>query len=265
MERVATDILGPLPETERGNKYILIISDYFSKWTESFAIMNQTAATVADILVKEFFCRFGTSNEIHSDQGSNYESALFSEVCKLLDIRKTRTTPLNPKSDGMVERFNRTLEGMLATLVDKNQRNWDLLLPFVMMAYRASEHASTKATPNMLFLGREVSLPIDLVTGLPPQLLPAEGVYASDLREDMTSAHEMARQELKKSAKRQKKQYDKRANTSAYAPGSFVWVFNPAKKKGISPKLQSLWIGPYLVVERLDDFCLLYTSPSPRD
>jgi len=107
MERLAMDILGPLPLTPRGNKFVLVVTDYFTKWTESYVIPNQEATTVAEKLVSEFVCRFGVPREIHSDQGSNFESKVMTAVCKLLDIDKTRTTPLHPQSDGQVERYNR--------------------------------------------------------------------------------------------------------------------------------------------------------------
>ena len=103
MERIATDILGELPETEDGNRYILVVSDYFSKWTESFAMSNMEAETVAKIIVEQVIARFGVPSYIHSDQGRQFESSLFSEMCKMLNIKKTRTTAYHPQSDGMVE------------------------------------------------------------------------------------------------------------------------------------------------------------------
>ena len=95
MERIAVNILGPLPETSRKNKFILVVSDYFTKWTESYPIPNQEANTVAEKLVREFICRFGVPHQLHSDQGINFECKVFTEVCKLLDIEKTHTTPLH--------------------------------------------------------------------------------------------------------------------------------------------------------------------------
>ena len=103
-ERIAIDVMGELPETVNGNKYILVLSDYFTKWTQAFAIKDQTASTVADVLLTHCFNFFGMPRWIHSDQGRNFESELFKELCKLLDIRKTRTTPYHPQSEG-VERF----------------------------------------------------------------------------------------------------------------------------------------------------------------
>ncbi|VEN42942.1 unnamed protein product [Callosobruchus maculatus] len=120
-ERIAIDVAGPFPESEAGNKYIVVI-DYFSKWVEAYALPNQEAATVADALVKDWICRFGVPLELHSDQGRNFESALFQNVCKTLGIRKTRTTALHPQSDGMVERMNRTKRRGLSP---KLQNSWE--------------------------------------------------------------------------------------------------------------------------------------------
>ena len=128
MERIAVDILGELPETEQGNKYILVVSDYFTKWTESYPMPNMEAVTVARLMIEQMICRFGIPRKIHSDQGRQFESQLFSEMCRLLQIEKTRTTPYHPESDGMVERFNRTLCGMLSAYVAENHRDWDIHL-----------------------------------------------------------------------------------------------------------------------------------------
>ena len=134
MERVAIDVLGPFTETNSGNKYILIAMDYFSKWPEACALQNQEAVTVANVLVSQFFSRFGVPAKLHSDQGRNFESLVFREVCTLLGIHKTRTTTLHPQSDVMVERYNRTLEIQLATFVQDHQKDWDLHFPLLLMA-----------------------------------------------------------------------------------------------------------------------------------
>ena len=113
-ERIALDIMGPLPTTESGQKYILVVGDYFTKWTEAFPLPNQEAKTVAEKLVNEVISRFGAPERIHTDQGRNFEAQLFKEMCNLFSIEKTRTTPYHPQSDGMVERMNRTIQNMPA-------------------------------------------------------------------------------------------------------------------------------------------------------
>ena len=97
--------------------------DYLSKWPEAYALPNQEAVTVTNVLVSQFFIRFGVPAELHSDQGRNFESLVFREVCTLLGIRKTRTTALHPQSDGIVERYNRTLVNQLATFVQDHQKD----------------------------------------------------------------------------------------------------------------------------------------------
>ena len=81
MERIALDILAPLPVTLQGSKYILVISDYFTKWTECYVISNQEATTVADKLVNEFISQFGVPRQLHSDQATNFESNVMAEIC----------------------------------------------------------------------------------------------------------------------------------------------------------------------------------------
>ena len=98
MERIAMDVVGPFPESHR---VALVVADYFTKWAEVFPLPNQEASTIAEKLVEEVVCRFGLPWELHTDQGQNFESNLVKEVCQLLGITKIRTTPYNPKSDGV--------------------------------------------------------------------------------------------------------------------------------------------------------------------
>ena len=95
-QRIAIDILGPLPETENQNRYILIIGDYFTKWTEAFPMKNMEASTIAQILMNEFITRYGVPEILHTDQGRNFESSLIKELCHTLGINKTRTSPYHP-------------------------------------------------------------------------------------------------------------------------------------------------------------------------
>ena len=155
MQVVAVDIMGPLPESETGNKYVLVASDYFTKWTEVYAIPNQEATTVAQKLTDEMFCRFSPPEQLHSDQGRQFESRVVHEVCKLLKIRKTKTTPYHPQCDGQVERFNRTLLDMLATTTRENAFDWENQIRKVCMAYNTSVHSSTGFTPFFLMFGRQ--------------------------------------------------------------------------------------------------------------
>ena len=115
MQIVAVDILGPLPESEAGNSYILVSGDYFTKWIEAYAISNQETTTIAKKLMDEMFCRFSPPEQLHSDQGRQFESTLMKEICDILKIKKTRASAYHPQCEGLVERFNHTLLSMLST------------------------------------------------------------------------------------------------------------------------------------------------------
>ena len=134
-ERIAINIAGPFPDSDKGNRYLLIAMNYFTKWPEVYAIPNQEASTVADTLVTNFFCRFGVPMELHSDQGRNFESRLIQEVQERLRVNKTRTTPLHPQSDGMVERYVKTIKEHLRKVVSTHQWDWDERLPIFLLAY----------------------------------------------------------------------------------------------------------------------------------
>ena len=100
---MAIDIVGPFPKSKEGNCYILVGCDYFTRWVEAYAIPNQEAKTIARKLTDELFFRFGPPEQLHSDQGRNFESDVIKEVCNLLGVHKTRTTAYHPQSDGLVE------------------------------------------------------------------------------------------------------------------------------------------------------------------
>lgn len=255
MERVGVDVLGPFPVTDAGNRYVLVAVDYFTKWPEAYAVPDQSAATTAGRLVEEFFCRFGLPEELHSDQGRNFESRVLSEVCRRLGIRKTRTTPLHPQSDGLVERFNRTLATQLAILTDQHQRDWDRHLPLVLWSCRAAVQESTGFTPAQMMLAREMRTPTDLIFGRPPETeeLVTEPEFVRGLRERVHCVHQLARQHQGGASARQKRAYDTRCQGEPLTPGAEVWLFNPRRKKGRCPKLQADWEGPCVIVNRLSE------------
>jgi hypothetical protein len=204
LDRISTDILGPLPTSQAGNKYILTVTDHFTNWSEAYPIKDQHASTVARKIVDEFISRFGCPLTIHSDQGSNYESQLFKEVCDLFHIKKSRSSPRHPQGNGKTERFNRTLLSMIKCFIKDQQDTWDQSLACITGAYRASVHEATGMTPNLIMLGREVRMPIDLMLGTTDKAKTNPGDYVLQLRQNLERSYSIAREKSGSTAKRQK-------------------------------------------------------------
>ena len=146
LDCLSIDILGPLPKTPQGNGYILVVNDSVTKWVEVFAQPDETAPTCARVIVNEVICHFGCPYSLHTDQGGNFESNIFQEICKLMGIPKTRTSR-NPRCDGITKRLNSTLLVMIRAYIKGQQHNWDLNLGCLAGAYRAT------STENGMELG----------------------------------------------------------------------------------------------------------------
>ena len=264
-ERIALDILGPLPRTTDGNKYILVVMDYFTKWPEAYSIPDQEATTVAEILLQNWISRFGVPLLIHSDQGTNFNSAVFTKFCELLGMEKTRTTPLHPQSDGMVERFNRTILNHLSIFVSRNQQDWDKKLPLFLLAYRSAVHETTGYTPFHMLFGKDLRLPCDLLFGRSPDTPTSPVHYVEDLQARLEDVHRFARERVNIMTERMKKRYDVKSTDRKFKEGDKVWLWNPKRRKGLSPKLQSCWEGPYTIVKLLNDVVVrIQRTPSAK-
>ena len=203
----------------------MVLCDYFSKWLEAYVLLNHTAQTLANRIVTDFVVQFGVPQQLHSDQGREFESDLFQEICKLLDMDKTRTVPYRHQSDGQSGgAIQSNITANAAMFVNEFRDDWDDHLPHVLMAYRASVQESTGCMPNLLFLGRELSLPIDLMFGQPPvRTLPDCPIaYVEWVKQATQSAFEFACNNLKDSAVRQEKLYNRRSDIKQLNPGDWV-------------------------------------------
>ncbi|CAC5408224.1 unnamed protein product [Mytilus coruscus] len=255
-ERIATDIACPFPITDDNNRYILVVGDYFSKLTEAYPMPDIQAKTVANIIFRAWIKRYGCPMEIHSDQGKQYESTLFKELCTMLEINKTRTTPFHPRSDGMIERMNRSINDMLLKYIKSHQKDWDLCLDFIMMAYNSTPHESTGISPYKLVFSQEMSLPIDIITEQIDEMLPVPkyaSTYIQELEERLKGAHDLARKHLKVSAERQKILYNTNVKRHNYEIGDLVWRNQKKKIPGLKLEIARQWTGPWVVVDKKSD------------
>ena len=250
MEEVAIDLKGPYPESEGGNKYVLVIVDSFSKWMEAYPLPNIEAKTVADKLVMEFISRFGVPIQIKTDRGRQFECALFKEMCDLLDVEHKMSTPFHPQGNSRVERMVKVV-GNLIALFCQSYKEWDKNLPLLTLAYRSTVHEVTGFTPNYIMTGREVSLPLDVMLGSirdrDDMTVPS---YVERLKHRLQGCFEQVRQHLKQFGERQKRYYNLSRHGDQYQPGDLVYLREKTRKKQVSPKLMPRWKGPYVVVKR---------------
>ncbi|KAE9013400.1 hypothetical protein PR001_g15422 [Phytophthora rubi] len=159
---LVVDAIGPVVTTPRGNKYILNFVDYFTRWVEAFPVTVLDTLTFVQIMVDEVLSRHGVPERLLNDRGPNFISSLAQSFYQTLGIKKVFGAAYHPQTQGLVERFNGTLLGMLRMYVGEAQTDWDLYLPRVLFAYRTSYHEALGDSPFFSLYGRDPVLPLDL-------------------------------------------------------------------------------------------------------
>jgi hypothetical protein len=262
-ERVGVDLLGPLPITQSKNQYIIVFTDYFTRWVEAVAIPNKEAQTVAVAFIREILCRYGACNELLSDRGKEFLNQMMAEVCKLCEIKKKNTTAYHPMTNGLTERFNKVLGTMLGIYVNKYKKDWDVLLPFILFGYRSSVQSTVKFSPHKILFGREPRIPGEL--SIQPSERQKPNDYAEQVAAGLKAMNEIIRNNLKEAQERQKKHYDKNKQHHEFPMDSLVWLQSVPKGQGT--KLQAKWDGPYIIKAKptsVDSVIRLWNQPTAK-
>ena len=248
MELVCIDFL--TVEPSKGYENILVITDHFSKFSQAYPTKNQLAKTTAHVLFEHYIVHYGVPARIHSDQVRNFESKVIKELCNIMSIQKSRTTPYHAMGNGLVERFNRSLLQMLGTLEADKKKNWKDYLPSVVHAYNCTKHVSTGFSPYKLMFGRDPKLPVDLEYGLVSHSDPHEHDYSSfvdSLNKQLEYAWNLASENQSISASKQKLRYDLKHHGASLQIGDRVLIQNVGLK-GRS-KLADKWQDVAYVVK----------------
>uniref|UniRef100_A0A3B5RCP4 Integrase catalytic domain-containing protein n=1 Tax=Xiphophorus maculatus TaxID=8083 RepID=A0A3B5RCP4_XIPMA len=214
-----------LEPTQNGLENVLVLTDVFSKYTVAVPTRDQRAATVAKVLVSEWFYKFGVPARLHSDQGRNFESLLIQQLCNLYGIVKSRTTPYHPEGNGQCERFNRTLHNLLRTLPVSRKRDWHACLPQVLYCYNTTPHQSTGESPFLLMFGQEPRLPLDFLLGRVES--PVGGSIHEWVQEHQARlqvAFDGAREHLKHAADRRRQAHDTQVKHLPLKEGQLVFL-----------------------------------------
>lgn len=267
-EKWGIDFVGPIaPPSRRGQKrYILVATDYVTKWAEASAVQNDNAGTVARFLYENIITRFGCPKELVSDRGTHFINDTIRALTDKYDIKHRKTTPYHPRANGQTEKTNGILCKILTKTISGKGTDWDDKLFAALWAYRTAFKVTTNATPFQLVYGTEAILPIELEM---PSLRIAVAERLGDTeslrhrlleleRLDETRAQAFLSMEVIQ--KRRKSYYDSKLKLKSFRPLDYVLLYD-SRYFDFPGKFQLRWHGPYRITEifpngsvQLEDF-----------
>ncbi|XP_025016786.1 uncharacterized protein LOC112538932 [Tetranychus urticae] len=247
-EKIGIDILGPLPPSA-GKEYIIVATDYFTRWVEMKAIAKKDTINTAKFLIENILCRHGCPKTIVSDQGRNFIADTIKEIALFMNTKWQLSTTYHPQTNGMTERVNRTICEMLSHYCQETNRlRWSQILPLMNFAYNTSTNQSTQFSPFYLLYGREPTLPIDLKINPDNRELRLSD-YVEFIHNEWTTVKEQARMNSDESKEKQSKNYERRRRLRTFSIGDLVLY----EKQVRSNKLDSKYEGPYEIIEKIGE------------
>ena len=246
------DTLGPFPESKQGNTYIVHISDLFSGYPEAYPAPNKKAETINRLILERYIPTHTCMSFLLSDQGGEYCNAGLDLLSASLNVRRVKTSPYHPMTNGLTERFHDFLNKQLSKVVSTDQQDWEDFLPGILLAYRVSVQEGTKYSPFFLHNGRDPVLPGDLL------FEPKEKYYGEDYvpmaLQRLHTSFALAKQERIHTRAVNKAYYDQKATTRKFQPGDPVYYFHPGPQvKGTSRKWTKKWQPFFRIMEKKSD------------
>ena len=248
MEKLSIDLVGPLPEASGGYKYLLTTEDVFTRYVTATPIRNKEAVTVAKALMDNYVCVYGCPEQIISDNGKEFANEIFTQLLQEMRIRKSMTPVYNAQSS-KVERFHRSVNQYLRVYLDKEDPGWLKLIPALCLAYNTKVHESTQVTPFKAFFGREARVPIDVIVELPQQEKMTMNQHVRDMKSRLQVMYKVMRSNEETVIKRNSRLYE--GKVLKVPIDGLVWWYCPRLAPGKPGKLQSKWLGPYRLVEKI--------------
>ncbi len=248
-ERIGMDLIGPLERSARGHRFALVLVDYATRYPEAVALRNISAKSVAEALFS-MISRVGIPKEILTDQGTAFMSRTIRELYELLGIKSIRTSVYHPQTDGLVERFNRTLKTMIRKFVHEDAKNWDKWLEPLLFAVREVPQASTGFSPFELLYGRQPRGVLDVLRETweeGPSESKNEIQHVLDLRTKLHTLGQLSMENLLQAQDKQSRLYNRGARLRNFTPGDKVLVLLPTS----SSKLLAKWQGPFEVTRQV--------------
>ena len=243
-EKVQMDIVGPLPVTKKGNRYLLTLQDNLTKYSDAIPLLSIDSVTVAIALAEQFISRFGCPRTIQTDQGSNFVSNIMKTFCRIFKIQRITSTAFHPQSLGSLERAHRVFIDYLKHYCTKT--DWDDWIRFGIFSYNTSVHEATGFTPHELVFGVKAIIP----SGFIKHQIPRTFVdYLDNLFSKITTTQALAATNLERAKQRSKLIYDAKINTCKFSVGDDVYLLREPK----TSKFDSSWLGPYKILKMFND------------
>ena len=248
------DHIGPFRRTARGNKHILVAVDYFSKWIIAKPVPDTSTVFISDFIHQEVIGHHGYPDRIISDRGSALAFHDLEEDFAKWHILYSFISAHYPKSNGQVERCNRTLVMAIKAFVNTKHTNWDEKIVDAVVAINTAKQDATEATPFEIVYGRLAELPHERLFPWPATEVERHQDFLERVADFRTEIHER----LKSKQQKVKARVDrKRKDPQQYAPGDLVLVARTIRKPKLTKKLLPSYIGPYQVVKRIDPLTYL--------
>ena len=235
LEEVAMDILGPLPKSEAGNRFVLVITDRYSKMARAIPMQDTTTKDVAQVFVEHWVYPYGIPNKLLTDNGPQFESKLFAAICQFLGVKHSTTTAYHPQTNGQTERYNRTLVERLRHYVSDHQKSWDEYVQPLTYAYNIQVHRSTGTTPYSLVLSRHPPNPSieSFPTVVPTDSDESVSINEMKKRVLLRFAEAIKRADTRSTTQQAqyKRYFDRAAQVApAYEAGQYVFVNRPPNR-----------------------------------
>lgn len=252
--KVGIDIVGPLNETKGGNKYIVTATDYLTKWPEAKAIPTARKEEIAKFLWEDIICRHGCPKELLSDRGAVFLSGIIEKLLVIIGTKHQLTSPYHPQTNGLTERFNKTLCESLARTAMDHDKQWDLFVTSTLLAYRTLKHGTTKETPFYLTYGRQATLPVELEIETYPEEELTDDNFLDCLKRrtgsligTLVDAKIMAKENIRHSQELMKARHDRKVKHNGFKEEDLVLEYRSQDQHLHGDKFRSQWNGPYRI------------------
>ena len=243
---VSMDFHGPIiPTSQRGNKYIIALTDVLSKFVITKAVRDNTAQTAVRFIKEEVIAKFGTPRCILTDNGTHFTSTMMNELIKQIGATHLYSTPYHPQTNGQIERYNSTMDAKIGTLSNARKTDWDEQLPFVTFNYNTSMHPSTKQVPFQMMYGRNPVLPFDYQD--PNVTLDFDPEHSRKLNQYLSSLNDQAKQNITSNQERYKQRYNTNRSNPSYQINDLVLV----KTLNTRHKFDIRYEGPFKIIKEI--------------